>query len=88
MPNVTAQISLYPLRTSHLGTAIEDAVARFRAAGLGVWEGPMSTVIAGELDTVCASLRDAFAAAAEHGEAVLVVTISNGCPVPGAETSP
>ena len=82
MPAVTAQVSLYPLRQAHLGPAITAAVDRFREAGLDIWEGPMSTVVAGELNTVCASLRDAFASAAAQGEAVLVVTISNGCPVP------
>jgi len=82
MSEVTAQVSLYPLRQEHLGPVITAAITRFRAAGLSVWEGPMSTVIAGELDTVCTALRDAFAVATAEGEAVLVVTLSNGCPVP------
>jgi uncharacterized protein YqgV (UPF0045/DUF77 family) len=82
MPDVTAQVSLYPLRQEHLGPAITAAITRFHAAGLDVWEGPMSTVIAGELDTVCTALRDASVAATTAGEAVLVITLSNGCPVP------
>lgn len=82
MPNVTAQVSLYPLREAHLGPAIAQAISRFQEAGLDVWEGPMSTVVAGDLDVVCSSLRDTFADAAAHGEVVLVVTISNACPVP------
>ena len=87
MSAVTAQVSLYPLRRERLEPAITAAIAQFRAAGLGVWEGPMSTVIAGELDTVCGALRDAFAAATTDAEAVLVVTLSNGCPVPAPTTA-
>jgi len=86
MPNVTAQVSLYPLRQAHIGAAIAGAVARFREAGLDVWEGAMSTVVAGDLDSVCASLRDAFASVATEAEVVLVVTLSNACPVPEQET--
>jgi uncharacterized protein YqgV (UPF0045/DUF77 family) len=82
MVDVTAQVSLYPLRQAHLSPAIQAAVAQFEAAGLDVWEGPMSTLVAGDLERVCASLRDAFATAATSGEVVLVVTLANGCPVP------
>jgi len=82
MPSVTAQVSLYPLREAHTGPAIAEAVDRFREAGLDVWEGPMSTVVAGDLDAVCNGLRDAFTSAAAQGEVVLVVTLSNACPAP------
>jgi uncharacterized protein YqgV (UPF0045/DUF77 family) len=87
MIDVSAQVSLYPLRQEHLGPAIAAVVDRLRVAGLAVWEGPMSTVVAGELDTVWAGLRDAFAAAAARGETVLVVTLSNACPVPTPRTT-
>ena len=86
MPQVTAQVSLYPLRREHLGPAITAAIDRLRAAGLTTWEGPMSTVVAGELETVCSALRDAFAVATADGEAVLAVTLSNGCPLPDGGT--
>jgi uncharacterized protein YqgV (UPF0045/DUF77 family) len=82
MTPVSAQVSLYPLRSEQLGPAISAAVATFRERGLDVWEGAMSTVVTGDLDVVCGALRDAFAAAAATGEAVMVVTLSNGCPVP------
>ena len=87
MSQVTAQVSLYPLRREHLGPAITAAIGRLREAGLETWEGPMSTVVAGDLETVCAALGGAFAAATEDGEAVLVVTLSNGCPLPGSGTA-
>ncbi len=82
MDTVAAQVSLYPLRRERLGPVIDDAVAVFRQVGLLVTEGPMSTIIAGDLDAVFAALREAFARAAAHGEAVMVITVSNGCPVP------
>lgn len=45
----------------------------------------MSTLIAGELEAVFAALREACAHATERGEAVMVVTISNGCPEPAPD---
>jgi uncharacterized protein YqgV (UPF0045/DUF77 family) len=80
--DVTAQVSIYPLRQEQLGPAIAEAVACLKQVGLDVWEGAMSTLVAGDLDTVCTSLQHAFATAATHGEVVLVVTLSNACPVP------
>jgi uncharacterized protein YqgV (UPF0045/DUF77 family) len=82
MTPVSAQVSLYPLRQEQLGPVITAAIDTFRKRSLDIWEGAMSTVIAGDLDAVCGALRDAFAAAAAAGEAVMVVTLSNGCPVP------
>lgn len=82
MNTIAAQVSLYPLRQERLGPVIEEAIDTFRRTGLMVLEGPMSTMVAGELEAVFAALREAFARAAAHGEAVMVVTVSNGCPVP------
>ena len=79
---VAAQVSLYPLRQANLSPAIDKAVAVFRRSGLKVTPGPMSTMIAGGDEAVFAALRDAFRATAEN-EVVMVVTLSNACPVPG-----
>jgi uncharacterized protein YqgV (UPF0045/DUF77 family) len=84
MSGISAQVSIYPLRQEHLGPAIDAAVRLFREHGLEVWEGAMSTVIAGETDTVFDALRLAFRRVAEDGATVMVVTVSNGCPVPTA----
>jgi uncharacterized protein YqgV (UPF0045/DUF77 family) len=84
---ISAQVSLYPLRQERLGPTIEEAVAAFRQHGVDVSEGMMSTVLTGEAEAVWTALRDAFAAAATHGAVVMVVTVSNGCPVP-APSSP
>ena len=80
---VTAQVSLYPLRQVSLGPAIEEALEAFGKRGLQVEPGTMSTVIAGDSPAVFAALEEAFARAAGRGHVVMVVTLSNACPVPG-----
>jgi uncharacterized protein YqgV (UPF0045/DUF77 family) len=84
MEAVTAQLSLYPLGQALLGPAISAAVEALREEGLDVWEGSMSTLVAGDLEAICSGIRAAFRAAGDYGDAVLVVTLSNGCPVPAA----
>jgi uncharacterized protein YqgV (UPF0045/DUF77 family) len=77
----SAQVSLYPLRQERLSSSIEEALRGLREHGLEVTPGPMSTLVHGEDDSVFASLRSAFRRAAEGGDVVMVVTISNACPV-------
>jgi uncharacterized protein YqgV (UPF0045/DUF77 family) len=84
MIGIAAQVSIYPLRQPALSPAIEAALGIFQAFGLEVDPGPMSTVIAGEDQAVFAALREAFARVTEEGEVVMVVTISNACPLPAA----
>lgn len=79
---VTAQISLYPLGQADLAPAIEAVLSVLRAHGLPLEVGSMSTLTWGDHEVVFAALRDAFAAAVEHGPAVLQVTLSNACPLP------
>ena len=79
---LTAQVSLYPLRQEHLAPHIETAVAAWRACGLRVEPGVMSTLLAGEGETLWTALHNAFAAAAAKGETVMVITVSNACPCP------
>jgi quercetin dioxygenase-like cupin family protein len=79
---LTAQVSLYPLGKPSVAPTIDSAVEIWRTRGLDVEPGAMSTLIAGEDGVLWAGLRDAFAAAAAQGEAVMVVTVSNACPWP------
>jgi uncharacterized protein YqgV (UPF0045/DUF77 family) len=79
----SAQISIYPLRQSRLGPAIEAVRAALVAHGLAPQVGPMSTVVTGEDAAIFAALRDAFAKAAGAGHVVMTVTLSNACPIPG-----
>jgi len=77
----SAQISLYPLRQAHLGPAIESVRATFAAHGLQAEVGSMSTVVVGDAGTIFAALADAFDKAAQSGQAVMTVTVSNACPI-------
>jgi uncharacterized protein YqgV (UPF0045/DUF77 family) len=88
MMGVAAQVSLYPLRSARLSPAIGRALATFREHGLDLQAGTMSTIVSGDDEAVFAALRQAFAAAAADGqEVVMVVTISNACPMPGSASS-
>jgi uncharacterized protein YqgV (UPF0045/DUF77 family) len=63
---------------------IEQALRIFQAHGLAVRLGEMSTVVTGEDVAVFTSLKDIFAQAAQQGDVVMVVTLSNACPMPAA----
>ena len=83
MIGIAAQVSLYPLRQARLGPAIQRADEIFRAHSLDVQPGSMSTILSGDDEAVFAALREAFAAVAGEGQdVVMVVTVSNACPVP------
>lgn len=82
MDTISAQVSLYPLRQPSIGPIIREAVRVFREHGLDARIGPMSTLVWGEEEAVFAALREAFHRATEKGDAVMVVTLSNACPMP------
>jgi uncharacterized protein YqgV (UPF0045/DUF77 family) len=84
---LTAQVSLYPLRQAHLSAAIHQALDLFRGHGLEVVPGTMSSLITGEDEAVFVALKEAFHEASQHGDIVMVVTLSNACPVPEAATT-
>ncbi|MGB9772980.1 MAG: thiamine-binding protein [Bacteroidota bacterium] len=78
----TAQVSVYPLRQDDLSPAINAAIEVFRVAGLGYRVGTMSTIVWGETDKLFRALKDAFDATAALGEVVMIITLSNACPLP------
>jgi uncharacterized protein YqgV (UPF0045/DUF77 family) len=78
---VRAQVSLYPLRQSHLSPAIQSLGDAFAATGLIPETGAMSTLVTGEADLVFEALRRGFSQAAANGQVVMVVTLSNSGPV-------
>jgi uncharacterized protein YqgV (UPF0045/DUF77 family) len=82
--DVAAQVSLYPLRQPGLSSVIERALAVFREHELKVTPGSMSTVVSGDYDRMFHALKQAFLQAAEQGEIVMIVTLSNACPVPAS----
>jgi len=82
MTIASAQISIYPLRQDRLGPAIEAVRSALAAHGLSPQIGPMSTIVAGEDAAIFGALAEAFAKAAEAGQVVMTVTVSNACPLP------
>jgi len=73
---------VYPLGQDRLGPAIEFVRTALVAHGLAPQVGPMSTVVVGEDAVIFAALGEAFAKAAELGQVVMTVTVSNACPIP------
>ena len=78
---LSAQISIYPLRQTSLSPAIDRAIEIFKEYGLDVVPGAMSSVVSGDDEALFAALREVFRQTAEQGEMVMVVTLSNACPV-------
>jgi uncharacterized protein YqgV (UPF0045/DUF77 family) len=79
---LAAQISLYPLRQIHLSPAINNALTVFKERGLEVTEGTMSSVVSGDDEVLFEALKDIYRKSTSEGDVVMVVTLSNACPVP------
>lgn len=84
---LSAQISIYPLRQSSLSKTIDTALAVLETSGLKITPGSMSTMIVGREAQLWAGLKNAFSAAASQGEVVMITTISNACPKPNRDHS-
>jgi uncharacterized protein YqgV (UPF0045/DUF77 family) len=78
---MSAQISVYPLRQDHLSPAIEAVRRALEAHGLHPEVGPMSTFVTGAAEDVFAALQEAFTQAAATGHVVMMITVSNACPI-------
>ena len=85
---ITAQVSLYPLRQVSIGPPIREAVRVFRQHGLETRIGEMSTLVWGEEQAIFDALQEAFHLAAERGDTVMTVTLSNACPEPSRRACP
>ena len=68
-----------------MGPAINRALEVFRAHGLNVRPGTMSTVIVVEVNAVFDGLKASFQTAAALGDVVMVASISNCCQAPAAD---
>jgi uncharacterized protein YqgV (UPF0045/DUF77 family) len=80
---ISAQVSLYPLRQEKLGPAIETFVQALAQRGIEAQVGPMSTLVSGGAGPVFTALKEAFEQVAAQGPVAMVITVSNACPVPG-----
>ncbi|MFO7741307.1 MAG: YkoF family thiamine/hydroxymethylpyrimidine-binding protein [Anaerolineae bacterium] len=82
MSEISAQISLYPLRQASIGPVIREAMGQLRDRGLSVRVGEMSTLVWGEEQLLFDAVQEAFHQAAGRGDVVMHITFSNACPEP------
>jgi len=82
MPGITAQVSIYLLKQDKLSPTIDAVLEAFAQHGIESQMGAMSSMVWGDDEEVFAALLDAFCKAASLGEAVMVMTVSNACPLP------
>jgi len=80
--DVGVQVSLYPLGQEDLLPAIQDIWDALEEAGLRQQPGPLSTLAWGEDQAVLRALQEGFRRATRRGPAVMVVTLTNACPMP------
>jgi uncharacterized protein YqgV (UPF0045/DUF77 family) len=85
MTRMSAQVSLYPLGSENLASAIDQVLYIFREHGLEVNPGAMSTHLIGDDESIFTALQSAFLDIAGQGRVVMVVTFSNACPRPKTE---
>ena len=78
---ISAQISLYPLKQERLSPAIEEAWRILEKHQLDLKKGEMSTAVNGKAEKVFAAIQDAFLRSSEKGPVSMVVTFSNACPI-------
>jgi uncharacterized protein YqgV (UPF0045/DUF77 family) len=77
---VSAQISVYPLRQERLSPAVDAVAETLSAHNLIPRVGDMSTMVTGDSAAVFEALRHAFERAAGLGHVVMHATVSNACP--------
>jgi uncharacterized protein YqgV (UPF0045/DUF77 family) len=78
---ISAQISLYPLKQPSISPAIEEAWKILEEGKLDLKKGQMSSVVSGEAEEVFRAIKEVFLKSAELGPVSMVVTFSNACPV-------
>lgn len=78
---ISAQISLYPLKQERLSPAIEEAWRIIEKYDIIIQKGLMSTVLIGDRKEVFDAVTEIFEELSKKGMLVLNVTFSNACPV-------
>jgi len=78
---ISAQISLYPLKQERLSPAIEEAWRIIEEYDIITQKGSMSTVLTGDRKEVFDAVTEIFEELSKKGMLVLNVTFSNACPV-------
>lgn len=76
---ISCQFALYPLRVEDENGVVAAALDELAAGSVELVVGRMSSEIHGEEEQVFTALRVAFDRAAQMGEVVMIVTLSNAC---------
>ena len=79
---IQAEVSLYPLKELDIATDINDFLNQLKSTGLDVEFGRMSSIVSGELPQVFDGLKEAFQKIADKKQSVLIIKVSNACPLP------
>ena len=77
---IQAELSLYPLKTDSIESAVKRFIEELEKSDVSVSPGPMSTLVNGESEQVFQVISRCFADAGATGEIVLVAKFSNACP--------
>ena len=79
---IAAEISVYPLRRTSIGSIIRDTIRILESFDLQVRVSEMSTLVWGEERILFEALEAAFLGASNQGDTVMNITLSNACPKP------
>ena len=79
---LSAQMSLYPLRQPKLSPTINAVLQVLTRHSLKLIPGSMSALIIGKEKDLWSGLSQAFSEASQRSEVVMILTISNACPKP------
>ncbi len=85
---ISAQVSLYPLGREDFIEPIDAFIQVVAESGLDHEVHSMSTVITGDDEEVYRVIQAAFAHATTYGQMVMVLTVTNACPVAPPEEEP
>lgn len=78
---VQAEVSLYPLRTKEISPTLDSFIETIKTDAIVVETGAMSSRITGDIAEMFLALASGFAAVAKDQEVVLIIKVSNACPV-------
>ena len=87
MKNISAELSLYPLRQPRLSPVIDETLRVLKAHGLAFELRSMSTLVLGDGKTIFEALQEIWLRAAASGDVVMHLTLSNACPRDGLNLS-
>ena len=87
MQNISAELSLYPLRQPKLSPVIDETMQILKAHGLAYESRSMSTLVLGDGKAIFEALQEIWLHATASGDVVLHVTLSNACPRDGLNLS-